>query len=302
MEIDLLREFHTVSQSGSLRQAAAVLSISPATLSQHMNALEESLGVALFDRSNRRLALTDKGVQLAADSARLVHLYNQSLANIASYDEQRFQSLKVAISAEFMPFPLANALDSMNFRYPNLHLDILDDRDVCIEEGLDHQNVDLFLTFRDPSKIDDRYEVTPLVTTTTTIIVRNDHRLAKRSSVTLRDLDGECFILYPDTQEHLIRQQQIDILEQSGIHYSIYQTQTPHSLYTFLLPVGKGVMMIPWPMLNKLTPNSVPLTLEGDGAVMTYSMVYRKDNPNPTLHAIVKEVLELKKRRDPYGY
>jgi DNA-binding transcriptional LysR family regulator len=59
--IETLRIFTTTSRKGSLSAAARSLSLSPATISRRISALEEELGVLLVDRTSRQLKLTEAG-------------------------------------------------------------------------------------------------------------------------------------------------------------------------------------------------------------------------------------------------
>ena len=56
-----LRLFRAIAQHGSLTAAAAQLNIAPSALSVQLRALEAQLGHALFDRTGRRLELTEAG-------------------------------------------------------------------------------------------------------------------------------------------------------------------------------------------------------------------------------------------------
>ncbi|MDZ4693827.1 MAG: LysR family transcriptional regulator [Deltaproteobacteria bacterium] len=53
--------FHTIAREGSIAQASKVLRLAQATISGQLKLLEEQLGVSLFDRKARGLALTDVG-------------------------------------------------------------------------------------------------------------------------------------------------------------------------------------------------------------------------------------------------
>jgi DNA-binding transcriptional LysR family regulator len=56
-----LRFFVTLSEAGSLAEAARRLDVTPSAVSQHLRQLESRLGLALVRRSTRRFALTDEG-------------------------------------------------------------------------------------------------------------------------------------------------------------------------------------------------------------------------------------------------
>lgn len=56
-----LRYFRAVAREGHLTRAAAALNLAPSALSAQIRALEERLGQPLFERSGRRLVLTEAG-------------------------------------------------------------------------------------------------------------------------------------------------------------------------------------------------------------------------------------------------
>ena len=56
-----MRIFVAVVQNGSLSSAGRQLGLSPASVSRHIGALEESLGCRLVNRTSRKLTLTEPG-------------------------------------------------------------------------------------------------------------------------------------------------------------------------------------------------------------------------------------------------
>ena len=72
MELEKLRIFLSVAESGSFSRSARALYISHSTTSRAVSALEEELGVHLLERSNRVLGLTPAGRQLAAEAVALL--------------------------------------------------------------------------------------------------------------------------------------------------------------------------------------------------------------------------------------
>ncbi|MBP6901813.1 MAG: LysR family transcriptional regulator [Burkholderiaceae bacterium] len=64
--LQLLRSFALAAEHLSFKQAAAALHVTPAAVSQQIKALEQQLGLALFQRLTRSLALTEAGAELQA--------------------------------------------------------------------------------------------------------------------------------------------------------------------------------------------------------------------------------------------
>ncbi|MGB2219621.1 MAG: LysR family transcriptional regulator, partial [Henriciella sp.] len=64
MDWDKLKSFHAAAETGSLTGAGERLGISQSAVSRQIAALEEKLGISLFQRHARGLVLTDSGVTL----------------------------------------------------------------------------------------------------------------------------------------------------------------------------------------------------------------------------------------------
>lgn len=72
MEIYQLRSFQAVAQQGHLTQAAELLHLSQPAVTAHIKALEEELGLSLFDRGPSGVQLTDAGRRLLIDAERVL--------------------------------------------------------------------------------------------------------------------------------------------------------------------------------------------------------------------------------------
>lgn len=73
MEIYQLRSFQVVAQQGHLTQAAELLHLSQPAVTAQIKALEEELGVSLFDRVSGGVQLTDAGRRLLVDAERVLN-------------------------------------------------------------------------------------------------------------------------------------------------------------------------------------------------------------------------------------
>jgi DNA-binding transcriptional LysR family regulator len=61
LEIEFIKEFVILAETGNYLKAADLLFISQPALSRHIMSLEKQLGVALFNRTTRSLELSEYG-------------------------------------------------------------------------------------------------------------------------------------------------------------------------------------------------------------------------------------------------
>lgn len=130
------RSFITVAERQSFSRAAVDLRVSPSALSQTVRRLESQLGVRLFDRTTRSVALTDVGRKLLERLRPLLGEMDAALAEAAQSSGRIAGPLRVAVprvaAARFIAPILANFRES----YPEVELEIsLDDhiRDIVAD-------------------------------------------------------------------------------------------------------------------------------------------------------------------------
>ena len=80
METNYLREFVVLAQTGNFLEAADQLYSSQSTLSKHLKNLEKELGVALFDRTTRKVKISKYGLMLLPFAKQIVEAQDQYIA------------------------------------------------------------------------------------------------------------------------------------------------------------------------------------------------------------------------------
>ena len=88
MELEKLRIFLAVADSGGFSRGARQLYISHSTTSRAVSALEEELGVRLIERDNRVQRLTPAGEQLATEARALLRQADEAMERVRRTGEQ----------------------------------------------------------------------------------------------------------------------------------------------------------------------------------------------------------------------
>lgn len=130
MDWGKLRSFHAAAEAGSLTSAGERLGISQSAVSRQIAALEEALGVSLFQRHARGLVLTDAGHTLFRSTMEMAQA--AASANTALRDQQETPQGELIVSAPvaFGSTWLVPRLGGFVHKHPDLHLDLrLEDRE-----------------------------------------------------------------------------------------------------------------------------------------------------------------------------
>lgn len=302
MDFNRLQEFVMIANHGSFTKAAKELGISSATLGARFRTFEQSLGVALFEhrrsvsgqsasnisnnQNSGELSLTKAGALFYKDAVKIVREFQTLKEELAYANEKTFSSLRIAISGSGLPFFLGPFLDIINAKYPQSQLDLIDDTSYSITEGLLSGQVDFYfasvLNQFKPAGIA-RFLISH---TQPHILLPSSHRLASNMAVSMKNLNNERFILYPEMKEHCIRDFQLANLQAAEIHYSLYEHNTSASFYELLVPIQKGIILSPTPFLN-IPPNSVSVPVNDIKYEAPSSLFYNPNNAKPEIKLFI---------------
>jgi DNA-binding transcriptional LysR family regulator len=130
--------FGEVAKAGSFSAAARQLRLSQAAVSKHVQALEDWLGAPLFNRTTRRLSLTDFGTVFHQRSLRLLEDVDEARQVAGEWRTVPKGRLRVTAPVSFARH-LEPMLTDFLARYPEVDLDVdlVDRRIDLIEEGCD---------------------------------------------------------------------------------------------------------------------------------------------------------------------
>lgn len=123
LEIDLLRAFVAVVETGSFTAAADRVGRSQSAISQRVLRLEEILDRRVFLRTSRSLTLTDDGERLLIAARRLLDVNDSLLAQLR--EPQAHGVLRLGVAEDFVPGQLPALLARFGRLYPNVRLDLM---------------------------------------------------------------------------------------------------------------------------------------------------------------------------------
>lgn len=120
-----MRLFVSVVQSGSLSSAGRQLGLSPASVSRHMNSLEESLGVRLLNRTSRKLTLTEAGEIYYRQAEQILHQITEANESVAQLQSVPRGTLRVHSRMLVGHQYIVPALPGFIAQYPEIKIDLM---------------------------------------------------------------------------------------------------------------------------------------------------------------------------------
>ena len=144
LDLALLRAFLAIVETGSVTGAARLLNRTQAAVSLQIKRLEEAIGVLLFERSHKRLALTPAGEQLIGHAQRLVAVNDEIVETMTtpSFEGEVRLGLPVDLIVTYAP-PI---LRRFNDKWPGVRVSLIAANSHELVEDLGAGKLDLALT------------------------------------------------------------------------------------------------------------------------------------------------------------
>lgn len=163
LNLDTMRTFVAICETGTFRRAAARVNRSPSAISLQVGKLEEQLGAQLLIRDARRVQLTEQGTVLLGYARRLLGINNEALA--VFHGAPLAGHLRLAAPHDLGVTLVPDLLQRLAVSHPHVVVDVrLDSADAVRQRFLNGGvNLALFNEVRDPAlQLDELYSE-PLV-------------------------------------------------------------------------------------------------------------------------------------------
>ncbi len=122
LDIDALRTFVAVAEHRNFTRAADVVSRTQSTVSVQIRNLEDRLGFALFERTKRSVALTERGDKLLGYAQHILRLNDEGVRAVTEAPLQG--RLRLGITEYFAPHHMPAILHAFRADYPTLDVEV----------------------------------------------------------------------------------------------------------------------------------------------------------------------------------
>ena len=240
MELRQIRSFLSIAETLHFGRTAELIHLSQPALSLQIRALEEEVGVRLFERNRRKTTLTAAGVAFRDDAAAALSQLDQAIRRARLAASGKLGLLRIGFistaGSEIVPniilqfrksnpeveFSLRNILTAEQVQM--LETGSLDIGFLRLPIG-GHSALDVVTVHREPF----------------VLVVPSSHKLAKRKRVRLREVAGEDFVMYERTYAPGFHDLMFGILRDARIVPNVSQTAAEIPTLISLVASGMGI-------------------------------------------------------------
>jgi DNA-binding transcriptional LysR family regulator len=291
MELRELKTFQKVATLLSFNRAAEVLHYAQSTVSAQIKALEDELGVPLFDRLGRQIVLTDAGEKLLKYSRRLLAIHEETYAEVKGLKELR-GSLTIRIPQTIATYYLPPVLVKFQSSYPRVRFEFQSCTVHPLAQELSAGTIDLaFLMTESVQSANLQTEV--LGFADLVLVVHPENPLAKETAVSFRNLQGQVLVYaitdcdYPLKFKKMLADEKIKLATSLGFNSVEAVKQC--------VMAGLGITLMPTIAVRREVESGALtiLPLSEQPLEVAVFMIWHKDKwLSPTLDAFLETVKE----------
>jgi len=280
MELRHLRYFVAVAEEEHITRAAARLSMQQPPLSQQIKALEQELGVSLFNRVGKRVQLNAAGKLFLSDAREILTQAENAVKRVQRFDLGEEGRMRVGYTSSASLHELTpGIIRAFRAAHPLISLEIDEGAAHDLLCALEEERLDAAFV-RSPVTQYATLECISLNQENMVVALPTQHRLASQTGVgvPLAELKGESFILYRQVNGSGIKEKLVKTFQQAG--FTPHAVQEVHRMMAAiqLVAAGMGISVVPQ-SLNAIQPKSVVYRpFDPPGAVtVPLNLAYRRN-------------------------
>lgn len=236
-----LRYLVAVADTRHFGRAADKCFVSQPTLSAQLKKLEDYLGVQLIERQPKNVTLTEAGEQIVARARRILEASEEVVTLARAHRDPLAGRLRLALLPTIGPYLLPRVSQPMRKALPRLELRLYEYQTAQMLEKIEAGDIDLGILAL-PIDIEG-IETRELYTEPFVVAMPDHHRLSKRDSVKVDDLNGETLLLLEDG--HCLRDQALEVCSHVGLHEKQDFRATSLETLRQMVATGAGVTLLP---------------------------------------------------------
>jgi len=286
MELRQLRYFVTLAGELHFGRAAKRLALTQPPLTQAIQKLERELGVRLFERTQRRVALTHAGKAFLEEAMHTLARADGAVERARRASRGEVGRLAVGFLANTAYTLLPLVLRDFVRGYPGVTLDL---RELTIPQQLDalrRENIDVGLLrppLSDPELAAETILEEPFV-----LALPATHPLCAMRRVPVRRLAGESFVMFPRTAGFVFHDLIMGFCQRAGFAPRVAQEVNQTHAVIGLVSAGLGVALVPASARKIALAGVEYRSLRESTPLAQVSVAWRRADSSPVVAAFLQ--------------
>lgn len=272
MNIRDLRYFLAVAELEHFGKAADQCCVSQPTLSAQIKKLEEELGVLLFERTNRRVMVTEVGAQMVQVARRVLHEV-ETIHDIAKSSHDPLSGkFRLGAFPTLATYIFPDLVSTVKKKMPSLRLILIEEKTATLVEQLRRGEIDAALLALPIS--DDFLMSAPLFDDDFFLAVPSGHALSKHKKIDQKTLKQQRLLLLEEG--HCLRDQALEVCQLHGIAQEQDFKATSMETLRQMVKAGTGITFMPDIARQKSEKGIVYIPFSKPVPTRTIGLVWRK--------------------------
>lgn len=285
MNIRFLETVVWLSELRSFRVTADRMNITPAAISNRISAMEQELGIRLFERDTRDVRLTSEGRRFVSGARDIVARYNRLVGEVVPTETVE-GTVRIGVLPSMALTILPGIMETLRSRFPRVRVSVTTDSSRTILTKLEQRELDIILGFHGPNL--ENYRVANLCTLGMFWIANRDFP-TDDGLLAKADLVSHPIISYEVgtyNYQRLVEYMPQNCFEENVVHYS-------NSLATTISMVTAGIgiaVLPPIVIQSELRSGSLKvLNVKNAFPSTDYFAVYL-ENPSSRLSPLIASI------------
>jgi len=258
VELRHLRYFVAVAGEEHMTRAASRLAIQQPPLSQQIQALEQELGVQLFDRRPRSIRLNAAGKLFLSDARKVLANVDAAVQRVRRFDLGEEGRIRVGFTSSASLHQLTpRIVRAFRTSYPLMFLEIGEGTTHDLLHAVEQERLDIAFV-RSPLPANSSLESVTLVRENMVVALPSNHRLAQepRQGIALAALKDEDFILFHPLNGWGIKDMLMEVCQRNGFAPRAVEEVPRLIAAIHLVAAGLGISIVPQSM-RSIQPDCV---------------------------------------------
>ncbi|QIZ08525.1 LysR family transcriptional regulator [Priestia megaterium] len=271
MELRQLEYFMALCEELHFTKTAEKLRIGQPTLSYQMKALEDELGVRLFDRLGKKIAITEAGEILLEHCKKVFANLKSATEQIEELQKVKRGKLVIGALSGDLSLIASKVLNEFHAEYPHVQIQLFSIDDAV--EKVKQNEIDLALTFL--PKPDESFIHIPLYKDEFFLVARTNHAWSERDEIEFHQIQNIPLILNPIG--HCFRKLLAEACQSAGIVLQPIIESTDSKAILDLVEEGIGATIISGTLFSlENTGNLKAIKITNPAIIKEVSIVHHK--------------------------